>query len=885
MNRPHTPSSAFPSTGLPGLDQILQGLRFGDNVVFQVESIEDYLEFVQPYVRQSIRDKGKLIYFRFARHAELLPKDTPGVQRLNISPDAGFEPFVSEVVSAIGHHGLESLYLFDSLSDLAVDWFSDSMLANFFMIVCPYLYTLDTIAYFALRKKRHSSTAIDGIHNTAQLIIDVYRHGDRTYVQPVKSDGRYSPTIFTLHQWRGETFEPVRSSSEISEVLSQIPQPWLEFSSSRPGTWRSYFLEAQQVLTQQKAGEAEPEAIDACFNRLMRMALTREDRFHHLVRKYLSLEDLIRVLGRMVGTGLIGGKALGMLLARAMLWKDCPAAQAVLEPHDSFFVGSDVFYTHLVRNNCWWLRHGTTLEERLDNAKTARERVIDGQFTETVTQQFEELLDYFGQSPLIVRSSSLLEDNYGNAFSGKYESFFCANQGTPSQRLEAFVDAVRQVYASSLSEDALIYRSKRGLLEQDEQMALLIQRVSGNRFGPYMAPHAAGVGFSFNAYAWHKDIDRSAGMLRLVVGLGTRAVNRTDDDYATLVALNAPHIRPQTVQEDPKHFSQRKIDVIDLSANRFQSVDFRKLVEHPEGFPIADVAEQDPGTLARLRYGGIQDLSAAWIPNLAPLLKRKEFVHVMREALRALELAYGNAVDVEFTVNLNEDGGFSVNLVQCRPFQVKIKKAEDIISLGDLPADTETLFATRGPIIGPRASIEIDRIIYVVPSEYSRLSTQDRYEVARLIGRITHLTDKGGNDQDTSIMVIGPGRWGTSTPALGIPVNFSEIENISAIVEVGIMHQDLVPDVSIGTHFFNDLVELDILYLTVLPNREGHALNQPFFENASENVLTAILPQAARFAPVLRVIDCGRDGQPIRLFADTRKQRACCFCTGCSGGT
>ena len=134
-------------------------------------------------------------------------------------------------------------------------------------------------------------------------------------------------------------------------------------------------------------------------------------------------------------------------------------------------------------------------------------------------------------------------------------------------------------------------------------------------------------------------------------------------------------------------------------------------------------------------------------------------------------------------------------------------------------------------------------------------------------------------------MVIGPGRWGTSTPALGIPVNFSEIENISAIVEVGIMHQDLVPDVSIGAHSFNDLVELDILYLTVLPNREGHALNQPFFENASENVLTAILPQAARFAPVLRVIDCGRDGQPIRLFADTRKQRACCFCTGCSGGT
>ena len=102
--------------------------------------------------------------------------------------------------------------------------------------------------------------------------------------------------------------------------------------------------------------------------------------------------------------------------------------------------------------------------------------MLKGTFPEFILEQFVEMLDYFGQSPIIVRSSSLLEDNFGNAFSGKYESVFCANQGTRSERLEAFLSAVRRVYASTMSRDALMYRADRGLLDSDEQMALLVQQ-------------------------------------------------------------------------------------------------------------------------------------------------------------------------------------------------------------------------------------------------------------------------------------------------------------------------------------------------------------------------------------------------------------------------
>ena len=198
---------------------------------------------------------------------------------------------------------------------------------------------------------------------------------------------------------------------------------------------------------------------------------------------------------RMVGTGLIGGKTLGMLLGRAILRKAGASWSERLESHDSFFVGSDVFYTYLVQNGCWWLRRRhKDFEVVLQRAEEARQKILAGSFPDYIQQQFLEMLEYFGQSPLIVRSSSLLEDNYGNAFSGKYESVFLANQGTPQERLQALMRAVRTVYASAMSEEGLNYRLHHRLLDRDEQMALLVQRVSGEQHGSLFFPQTAGVG-------------------------------------------------------------------------------------------------------------------------------------------------------------------------------------------------------------------------------------------------------------------------------------------------------------------------------------------------------------------------------------------------------
>ena len=282
------------------------------------------------------------------------------------------------------------------------------------------------------------------------------------------------------------------------------------------------------------------------FDQMIRMAVTRETRLLNLVKQYFGYCDIVEIGKRMIGTGLIGGKSVGMLLARAIIRKNDPELAEKLEPHDSFYIGSDVFYSYLVQNKCWWIRRklnepGSDLV--LDDE--SKKRMLQGKFPQDIEDQFVKMLEYFGQSPIIVRSSSLLEDAYGNAFSGKYESVFCANQGTPQERLNNFLDAVRTVYTSTLSEEALAYRKHWNLLDRDEQMAILVQRVSGSVHDDKFFPHIAGVGVSFNPYVWNQEIDPSAGMLRLVFGLGTRAVDRVDDDYTRIVALNAPLRRPE----------------------------------------------------------------------------------------------------------------------------------------------------------------------------------------------------------------------------------------------------------------------------------------------------------------------------------------------------
>jgi pyruvate, water dikinase len=861
------PFSTSLTTGIPDLDHTIRGVLTGDNIVWQVDDVAEYQAFVTPYAEAAKQNGRVLIYFRFARHEPLLPPDL-ATEVHELDPRIGFEGFIAHIHKVIRRVGKGAFYVFDCLSCLAVDWYSDQMLGNFFMLTCPYLFDLETVAYFALFRNYHTQHAIVPITRTTQLFLDVYSHKGRMYVRPMKTQQRHSPTINMLHEWRQEddTFHAVSSSNVISEILTFAR--WSGLNEDNGGDfWETSFVRAREMIKSGTYRPDIPERGKILYEQLARMIISRDEEMQRLIARYLPLEDILDVRRRMIGTGLIGGKTVGMLVARAILKRADPRFVELLEEHDSFYIGSDVFYTFLVRNGIWKVRQNQRDPERfLEGAEEARHMIIRGDFPGYILQQLDEMLDYFGPSPFIVRSSSLLEDNYGNSYAGKYDSVFCANQGPRDRRRQDLLAAIKSIYASSMSERALNYRAHRGVLDKDEQMALLVMRVSGASYGHFFYPQAAGVAFSFNPYAWSPEIDPQAGVMRLVFGLGTRAVDRADDDYTRIVALNAPHKRPEGNFEASLRYTQRRVDCLDMESNQPVSELFSDLIQTlPEDLPLDWFAARDSVSLPDGRRAERRMLT------FDGLLDKTPFVKDMREILRILHEAYDYPVDIEFTLNFVEKENYRINLVQCRPLQVQGIGA---VELPDVKVPRQDrIIEARGAVVGQSRLIPVDRLIYVVPSIYGQLPQQERHAVARLLGELNAVTPP-----DSATLLLGPGRWGTSSPELGVPVSFSNISRVNVLCEIVAMHEHLVPDVSLGTHFLNELVENNMLYLALFPKQGNNFLNEDFFLRG-RNRLIDLIPSAGKWVDAVRVIDSKDlpDRTGVNLHADAMKQKVVCY--------
>lgn len=867
------------STGLAGLDAVLDGLRWGDNVVWQVEDIADYRNMARAFVEQARSQHFRVVYLRFGQHPPILD---PGPEIIEYQLDAalGFETFSSQIHNIATQEGKRVCYVFDSLSDLLSAWATDLMIGTFFQVTCPYLFRLDTIAYFALIRNRNSYATIARIRETTQLLLDLFSFEGEIYVHPLKVWNRYSPTMFLPHARQGESFVPITSSTRTAQIFSR-------FQNRGPGSvqrkidyWDRVFLDAEELLNDKRQGKndtAEQETI--MVDRLARMVLGRDERMLELARRYLTLEDLVEMRNRLVGSGFIGGKTVGMILARKILESDVARDWCRhLEPHDSFYIGSDVFYTYLVENQCWELRQQQKMEENYFRlAPLLRERILKGIMPEVIKDQLGQMLDYFGQSPVIVRSSSLLEDGFGNAFAGKYESIFCVNQGNPSERYDNFEQAVKTIYASTMNEDALAYRLQRGMADSDEQMALLVQRVSGSMHSAYFFPDLAGVAMSHNPYAWHEDMDPEAGMLRLVVGLGTRAVDRVDDDYPRIVALDKPTLQPLSDPEELSRCSQHKLDVLDLARNEWASINLSAITGQLSGLPWwKEVAAPDYQVINRYRETG-RPAPNAWILSF-PELFQGEFPVLMRELLRTLATAYDYPVDTEFTANFDDQGQLRINLLQCRPLQTNPGEQAHRPTPEFDPA--RLLFATRRSTMGGSIGLQLARVIYVEPDAYNALPINDRYQVARLVGRLNRIF---ADREEYPYMLIGPGRWGSSTPSLGVPVSFAEICNARVLVEVAREEGGFMPELSFGTHFFQDLVETRIFYVALFPGKTETVFNPVQLDKLSGR-FDEYLPGYDKWGTVVKVYDLVRAGTQLWLQSDIDSGQTVCFFTNSNTG-
>ena len=792
-------------SGIPEMDTAIDNIRLGDNVVWRVSDLEQFKLFMRPYVEQAIKDQRKIIYFRFASHEPLI-EDCPEVKTVVIPLSHRFETFTVDIHYVIEQEGFDAFYVFDCLSELQAAWATDLMMGNFFKVTCPFLFVLDTVAFFPIIRGKHSVDAINKILNTTQLFFDVYSDSKNIYVRPEKVWNRNSDTMFLPHTYEPETgkFQPILDGVKSSRFYQTLGQAQRSSEDQYQDSWDRFFNRTR-ILHESQADIAEE-----C-SRMCNIMMTRDEKMREMVKKNFTPEDYFAIRDHMIGTGMIGGKACGMLLARAIIRNKEPDIAEYLEPHDSFYVGSDLYYTYIVDNDLWALRIKQRTEDGYFTlADDFARKLMEGRFSDAMREQFLRIIEYYGQDPYIIRSSSILEDGFGNAFAGKYESVFCANRGSLEERLEEFENAIKTVYASSMSLSALDYRKRRGLDKRDEQMALLIQRVSGSYYGNYYMPCAAGVGYSYSPYRVMKDSDPTCGMLRLVMGLGTSAVDRTEGSYPRIVNLDMPEKSSYSSSADKHKFSQGKAEVINMTTHQLEKMSYDMLEPVIPKYLENILLEHDYDAESRLREMG-RPRQVKFI-SCKGLVANKKLMDQMKRMLHCIQEEYDYPVDTEFTINISDNGDYSVDLLQCRPLQVQRSSGGTVIPEG-IPEDN-ILLENMSSSMGLSKASELDIIVYVDPVNYYNMPYRDKPAVARLIGKINwHY-----RELNKHMMLIVPGRVGTTSPELGVPTSFADISAFEIICETEETKAGYNPELSYGSHIFQDLVEAEILYTAVFNN-------------------------------------------------------------------
>ena len=792
-------------SGIPEMDTAIDNIRLGDNVVWRVSDLEQFKLFMRPYVEQAIKDQRKIIYFRFASHEPLI-EDCPEVKTVVIPLSHRFETFTVDIHYVIEQEGFDAFYVFDCLSELQAAWATDLMMGNFFKVTCPFLFVLDTVAFFPIIRGKHSVDAINKILNTTQLFFDVYSDSKNIYVRPEKVWNRNSDTMFLPHTYEPETgkFQPILDGVKSSRFYQTLGQAQRSSEDQYQDSWDRFFNRTR-ILHESQADIAEE-----C-SRMCNIMMTRDEKMREMVKKNFTPEDYFAIRDHMIGTGMIGGKACGMLLARAIIRNKEPDIAEYLEPHDSFYVGSDLYYTYIVDNDLWALRIKQRTEDGYFTlADDFARKLMEGRFSDAMREQFLRIIEYYGQDPYIIRSSSILEDGFGNAFAGKYESVFCANRGSLEERLEEFENAIKTVYASSMSLSALDYRKRRGLDKRDEQMALLIQRVSGSYYGNCYMPCAAGVGYSYSPYRVMKDSDPTCGMLRLVMGLGTSAVDRTEGSYPRIVNLDIPEKSSYSSSADKHKFSQGKAEVINMTTHQLEKMSYDMLEPVIPKYLENILLEHDYDAESRLREMG-RPRQVKFI-SCKGLVANKKLMDQMKRMLHCIQEEYDYPVDTEFTINISDNGDYSVDLLQCRPLQVQRSSGGTVIPEG-IPEDN-ILLENMSSSMGLSKASELDIIVYVDPVNYYNMPYRDKPAVARLIGKINwHY-----RELNKHMMLIVPGRVGTTSPELGVPTSFADISAFEIICETEETKAGYNPELSYGSHIFQDLVEAEILYTAVFNN-------------------------------------------------------------------
>jgi hypothetical protein len=586
---------------------------------------------------------------------------------------------------------------------------------------------------------------------------------------------------------------------------------------------------------------------------LIECVLSSRLEYINVAKHHVEIEDLYHLIQKVIFStkshGKLGGKSAGLFLASQILKKTNggTGSGSPFGIPKTWYIPSDMMLEFIHYNN---------MDEIIEQKYKDKGRVrleyphIIEMFQQTVLPRelangLSTALDDFGGSPLVVRSSSLLEDRTGSGFVGKYKTVFLGNQGGREERLRDLASAVAEVYASNFGPDAIEYREDRGLLEFSEQMGVMIQEVVGTRVGQYFLPAYSGVARSRNDLHWLPDVAREDGAVRMIPGLGTRAADRMSEEYPVLVVPGRPSIQANRATEDGVRHAPKRLDVVNLETNRLQTIELSELmVKAGEEYPEAEriLSARENGEIRPLDTKESMLDKKDLVVTFDGLITRSPFVAQIRSLMRTLEQELGAPVEIEFASD-----GERIYLLQCCP-QATACPTQRVPIPKEIDKDKLVFSANR--YISNGWVSNVTHIVYLCPAAYEALEEQEHRRAAgQAVARLNELLPK------RQFVLMRPGRWidrgdGRSTVAL----KYDDFKNAAVLVDI-LQPEDAKENISsTGVHFLQSLAESGICYLPVFPDDEATCFNERVLLR-SHNVLSELLPEYAFLADVVRVID------------------------------
>jgi CheY-like chemotaxis protein len=554
-----------------------------------------------------------------------------------------------------------------------------------------------------------------------------------------------------------------------------------------------------------------------------------------------------------IGTGSLGGKARGLAFVNGMLKKYLdpgafPGVSVSIPP--TIVLGTDVFAQFVAQNDLLPVAVRNAPDEHILRA------FLRADLPPTVLGDLRAILEKV-QYPLAVRSSSLLEDALYQPFAGIYATVMIPNSSADfSVRFHNLTQAIKYVFASTYFQGAKSYIEATGNRVEEEKMAVIIQAMVGERRYRYFYPSFSGVARSYNYYPFGKAKPRD-GVVNLALGLGKTIV---DGGVNLQFSPAYPTVFPQFgTTRDYFHNSQVKFYAVDL-----QSDIIRKYPTEDEHLVHLGIEDAElHGTLAHIASTWSAENDALYegvfrqgprVINFGPILKSRvmPLVDIVRLLLGMCETAMNCPVEMEFAVRLGAREALPAefSFLQVRPM-VKQEGGPQV----DLAAFAQDEVLLRSSQALGNGAISVADVVYVKPETFDAMRTR---RIASELARV----NAACTAQHAPYLLIGPGRWGSSDPSLGIPVKFPDISAARAIVETTL--PTMVVDPSQGSHFFQNLTSFHIVYLTQRHYNSADAIDYDWLA-AQETVEETEHVRRVRLPADLRILVDGQSGNGVVL--------------------